>query len=52
MAEDLGLVFAIADPAAEPFTVEDALHGAGDEIADFGIADLRPSSTAATTSGR
>ena len=39
VAEDLGLVFAIADPAAAPFTVEDALHGAGEEIADFGVAD-------------
>jgi phenylpropionate dioxygenase-like ring-hydroxylating dioxygenase large terminal subunit len=39
VAEALGLVFAIADPAAEQFTVEDALHGAGEEIADFGIAD-------------
>jgi phenylpropionate dioxygenase-like ring-hydroxylating dioxygenase large terminal subunit len=39
VAEGLGLVFVIAHPAAEPFTVEDALHGAQDEIADFGIAD-------------
>jgi phenylpropionate dioxygenase-like ring-hydroxylating dioxygenase large terminal subunit len=39
VAEGLGLVFAIADPTAEPFTVEDALHGADEEIADFGIAD-------------
>jgi phenylpropionate dioxygenase-like ring-hydroxylating dioxygenase large terminal subunit len=39
VAEDLGLVFAIADPAVAPFTVEDALHGAGVEIADFGVAD-------------
>ena len=39
VAEDLGLVFAIADPAAEPFSVADALHRAGDEIADFGMAD-------------
>ncbi len=39
VAEGLGLVFAIADPTAEPFRLDDALHGAGDEIADFGIAD-------------
>jgi phenylpropionate dioxygenase-like ring-hydroxylating dioxygenase large terminal subunit len=38
VAAGLGLVFAIADPAAEAFTVEDALHGAGEEIADFGVA--------------
>jgi phenylpropionate dioxygenase-like ring-hydroxylating dioxygenase large terminal subunit len=39
VAEGLGLVFAIADPAASPFDVEAALHGAGDEIGDFDIAD-------------
>ena len=39
VAEGLGLVFAIADPAADPFGIDDALHGAGEEIADFGIAD-------------
>jgi phenylpropionate dioxygenase-like ring-hydroxylating dioxygenase large terminal subunit len=39
VAEDLGLVFAIVDPAAEPFTAADALHGAGEEIAEFGMAD-------------
>jgi phenylpropionate dioxygenase-like ring-hydroxylating dioxygenase large terminal subunit len=37
VAEGLGLVFAIADPAAAPFTIDDALHGAGEEIADFGV---------------
>jgi carnitine monooxygenase subunit len=40
-AEDLGLVFAIADPDAASFTVADALHGAGDEIVDFAIGDYR-----------
>ncbi len=39
VAEDLGLVFAIADASAEPFTVTDALHGAGDEIVDFAMDD-------------
>jgi phenylpropionate dioxygenase-like ring-hydroxylating dioxygenase large terminal subunit len=39
VAEDCGLVFAIADPAPGSFTVEDALHGADDELGDFGIAD-------------
>jgi phenylpropionate dioxygenase-like ring-hydroxylating dioxygenase large terminal subunit len=39
VAEGVGLVFAIADPAAGPFSLDDALHGACDEIADFGIAD-------------
>ena len=36
-AEGFGLVFAIADPAASPFTAADALHGAEDEIADFDV---------------
>ena len=35
VAEGHGLVFAVADPAAGPFGVADALHGADDEIADF-----------------
>ena len=39
VAEGSGLVFAIADSTAGAFTVEDALHGADEEIADFGIAD-------------
>lgn len=39
VAEDLGLVFAIADASAQPFTVADALHGAGAEIVDFAMAD-------------
>jgi len=37
VAEDHGLVFAIADPSAGGFSVDDALHGAADEIADFAI---------------
>lgn len=37
VAEGFGLVFAIADATADPFRVEDALHGAESEIADFGI---------------
>lgn len=37
VAEAYGLVFAVADPAAAPFTVDEALHGATDEIADFGM---------------
>lgn len=39
VAEGFGLVFTIADPQAAPFSVEEALHGAADEIAAFGIGD-------------
>ena len=37
MAEQFGLLFAIADPAADAFEVASALHGAELEIADFDI---------------
>ena len=37
VAEAHGLVLTIADPAADAFTVDDALHGAAEEIRDFGI---------------
>ena len=37
VAEGYGLVFAIADPAAASFRIEDALHGAEDELADFAM---------------
>jgi phenylpropionate dioxygenase-like ring-hydroxylating dioxygenase large terminal subunit len=39
VAEGHGLVLAIADPDAAPFRVDDALHGAEAEIADFRMAD-------------
>jgi phenylpropionate dioxygenase-like ring-hydroxylating dioxygenase large terminal subunit len=39
VVEGLGLVFAIADPAAAPFAIEDALQGAEDEIVDFAMGD-------------
>ncbi|MFV0306678.1 MAG: aromatic ring-hydroxylating oxygenase subunit alpha [Desertimonas sp.] len=42
VAEGHGLVFAIADPDAAPFTVDEALHGAETELADFGIAGYEP----------
>ncbi len=41
VAEQFGLVLAVADPAAGPFDVADALHGAEVEIADFGIGAYR-----------
>ena len=37
VAEEHGLVFAIANPTAPLFTVADALHGAETELADFDI---------------
>ena len=37
VAEDHGLVFVRADPAAGRFTVDDALHGAEEELAEFGL---------------
>jgi len=37
-AEDHGLVFVRLDSDAGPFTVDEALHGAQDELADFGLA--------------
>ena len=39
VAEGIGLVFAIADAAAAPFTVEDALQGAETEIGDFAMGE-------------
>ncbi len=39
VAEGCGLVFALADAAGAPFRVEDALHGAAEEIADFDIGN-------------
>lgn len=39
VAEGHGLVLAVADPTAPPFTVADGLHGAEEEIADFGMGD-------------
>ena len=39
VAERYGLIFAIADPTASPFDVDDALHGAEQEIADFAMDD-------------
>lgn len=39
VAERYGLVFAVADPTAGPFEVDDALHGAQEEIADFAMGD-------------
>jgi phenylpropionate dioxygenase-like ring-hydroxylating dioxygenase large terminal subunit len=41
VAEDLGLVFVIADADAEPFDVAEALHGADADIADFEIGAYR-----------
>jgi phenylpropionate dioxygenase-like ring-hydroxylating dioxygenase large terminal subunit len=35
VAEDHGLIFAKADPLGTPFTVDEALHGAQDELADY-----------------
>lgn len=35
LAERYGLIFVRTDRAAEPFTVDDALHGAQEELADF-----------------
>ena len=37
VAEAYGLIFVRADPAGDPFTVDDALHGAEEELADFDI---------------
>ena len=41
VAEQFGLVFAVADPAAGPFDAADALHGAEVELADFDIGAYR-----------
>ena len=41
VAEQFGLVLAVADPAAGPFDSAGALHGAEIEIADFGIGAYR-----------
>jgi phenylpropionate dioxygenase-like ring-hydroxylating dioxygenase large terminal subunit len=37
VAEDHGLIFVRADAHAAPFTVDDALHGAQEELAPFGL---------------
>jgi phenylpropionate dioxygenase-like ring-hydroxylating dioxygenase large terminal subunit len=41
-AEDHGLIFVRADPAGAPFTVDEALHGAEDELAEFGLESYVP----------
>jgi phenylpropionate dioxygenase-like ring-hydroxylating dioxygenase large terminal subunit len=37
IAERYGLIFVKNDPAAAPFTVDEALHGAQEELADFDL---------------
>ena len=39
VAEEFGLVFVSLDRDGEPFTAGEALHGAEDELAGFGLAD-------------